>query len=401
MTERNKMNHLKFRDPLLASILGFALFARLVFLMVYPDVYFPDATSYKQMGDQIFAGKKIVNDIYMPLYPIWAYLTGGGLTQKLADITISTGIVFLIYKLSFTLFDNRLTSLVASTIAAIYPLFLFNAITGLTETSFTFLLLIAFWFLYLDRFLVGVVVLVLATLIRPTLDIFNPILIIIFTLFVHSKGWKQLIKNLGIYFVVYAILMSPWWIHQYKKYGRFVHLNLGDGIVIYAGNNPLNQSGGGTNSEEIDLSLFNKIKDPLLRNKALKQAAVDYIVQNPGHFIYMAGVKFIRFWRLYPYVQGYQQWYVMLTSILSYGVVLVLAIGFLIKNLKKYQLYLLPIFGLIAYLSLVHMITVGSIRYRFPLEPFLIIFAARFLINKYENTYLIKKLNDKISFTEK
>jgi len=48
---------------------------------------------------------------------------------------------------------------------------------------------------------------------------------------------------------------------------------------------------------------------------------------------------------------------------------------------------LTPIFALFGYLTLVHMVTIGSIRYRFPLEPFLIIFAGYFFVDilkKYE-----------------
>ena len=400
MDEQNSIVHTRHSDRWLTSILGLALLARLIFLAVYPDVYFPDATSYAHMGEQIFSGKKIINDIYMPLYPVWAHLTGGGLTQKLADIFLSTVTVFLVYQLSFSLFGNRLTSLTASAIATVYPLFLFNAVTGLTETCYTFLLLMAFWYLYRGKFPPGAIALVLAVLIRPTLDLLNPILIIIFTLFVHRSGWKQLSKNLGIYFIVYAILMSPWWIHQYKKYGSFVRLNLGDGVALYAGNNPLNKSGGGTRPEDVDLTPFYIIQDPLERNKALKEAAFDYIVENPGNFIYMAGVKFIRFWRLYPYVKDYQQWHVILTSILTYGFVLICAIGFALQKSKKCKLPLLPIFATIAYLTLVHMITVGSIRYRFPLEPLLIIFAAQFLILKYENSSLAKRLREKVSLND-
>ena len=31
--------------------------------------------------------------------------------------------------------------------------------------------------------------------------------------------------------------MTPWWVHNYKKYDHFVRLSLGDGIAFYVGNN--------------------------------------------------------------------------------------------------------------------------------------------------------------------
>ncbi len=183
--------------------------------------------------------------------------------------------------------------------------------------------------------------------------------------------------------------MSPWWVHQYNKYGEFVRLNLGDGIVLYSGNNPLNKTGGGVGREngdnDMDLSQFNNIKNPIHRNESMKKEALSYIVSNPGRFIELAGLKFVRFWRLWPHTKYYQQWYVIAASILSYGLVLFLAIGFLLRNSKKYFKKTMPILALFGYLTLVHMVTIGSIRYRFPLEPFLIIFASYFLTDVIKN----------------
>jgi 4-amino-4-deoxy-L-arabinose transferase-like glycosyltransferase len=387
------------RDPWLESILLCALVARLIFFMVYPDVFFPDTIGFQRIGQQIFSGQIISNDIYMPLYPIWVQLMGGGFTLKLADILLSTGMVFLIYKLSFALFSNRLTSLVAAVITAFYPHFLFYAVTGLTETAFTFLLVAAFWVLYRGNIYLGSVLLVSALLVRPSLDFLNPLLIIIFTFFVHRSGWKTSLKHLAAYIMIYGILMTPWWMHQYKKYDTFIRLNLGDGVVLYAGNNPLNRTGGGIGGKDkdVDHGQFSYIKDPVELNNFKRQLAIDYILDNPTHFVKMAGVKFMRFWRLYPFASQYQQWHVILTSLLSYGVVLFLATGLLICNGKKYFLRLLPILGLIVYLTLVHVITIGSIRYRFPLEPFLIIFAAHFVATVGENTNLVRKLKEKIA----
>jgi hypothetical protein len=40
-----------------------------------------------------------------------------------------------------------------------------------------------------------------------------------------------------------------------------------------------------------------------------------------------------------------------------------------------------PIFLLVGFLTAVHMVTIGSIRYRLPLEPFLLVIAARAAAN--------------------
>jgi hypothetical protein len=83
---------------------------------------------------------------------------------------------------------------------------------------------------------------------------------------------------------------------------------------------------------------------------------------------------------------------------LSYGLVLFLAIGFVFRNAKKYFREVIPIFTLIGYLTLVHMVTIGSIRYRFPLEPFLIIFASYFFVDILKKYDWLNWIKDKVIY---
>jgi len=57
-------------------------------------------------------------------------------------------------------------------------------------------------------------------------------------------------------------------------------------------------------------------------------------------------------------------------------VVLILSLIYLITHIRDHLKRVGPILILITYLSLVHMVLIASIRYRFPIEPFLIIFAS-------------------------
>ena len=389
-----------FKDPLLVCLLAFSFLVRLLFLIVFPELDFPDARAYQTIGKEIFSGELITNDIYMPLYPILTYMTGGGVMQNIVDIIFSVTMVGVIYCLSTELFNNRISAIVAVVISSVYPHFLFYAIAGLTETFYTLLLLSSFFFFYKEKYLIAIFTLVLLILVRPSLDLLNPFLVIIFTFFVFRRGYIKSIKQALIYIFIYIVLMSPWWIHQHQKYGEFVRLNLGDGIVLYSGNNPLNITGGGVGRDagpsDMNLSTFSDIVNPVERNHAMKQAAMNYIVANPGRFIELAGIKFVRFWRLWPHTEFYQQWYTIAASLLSYGVVLLLSIGFILRNSKEHFRRLLPIYALFGYLTLVHMVTIGSIRYRFPLEPFLIIFASQFLVSLLRNRSWFIIIQEKI-----
>ena len=387
-----------FKDRQLIVVLLFALIVRLFFMWIYPDQNFPDAVAYKTIGQEIFSGQIITNNTYMPLYPIWSYITGGGSIQILMDIFISVASVWLVFTLSLLLFENRFSALLSAAISTLYPHFLFYSVSGLTEVFYTFLLLFSFLLFYRKKFIMAIIISVLAILVRPTLDLLNPILIVLFIGFVHASGWRSVVKYLGIYFITYVVLLSPWWMHQYQKYGEFIRLNLADGIVLYSGNNPLNKTGGGIVGTDVDMSSFDNEKNPVIRNNKMKTAAIEYIVSNPGHFIELAGLKFSRFWRLWPHTQHYQQWYVVAASLLSYGVILFLAIGFVFRNAGMYLRRIAPIFVLFGYLTLVHMVTIGSIRYRFPLEPFLIIFSGYFFVDILKKYKLLNCVKNKKSY---
>jgi hypothetical protein len=386
------------KNKWLSGILLLALVLRLLIFFLYPDQNFPDARAYRTMGYQIFNGEMISNHIYMPLYPIITYIAGSINTQILIDIFLSTAMVLAVYMLSMELFNNKIGALIAAFTTALYPHFIFYSLSGLTETSFTLMLLVSFLFFYKEKTLFAIFFLALAILIRPSLDLINPILVFIFSFFVFKLGYLQSLKRVSIYILIYVLLMSPWWIYQYDKYGEFVRLTLADGVVLYSGNNPMNITGGGVGNKsgrsDVDLRKFNNISDPIKRNDTMKQEAVKYIVDKPVHFIKMAAVKFARFWRLWPFTEHYQQWYIVASSLLSYGVVLALSIGFVFRNAQENFIKLLPIFALITYLTLVHMVTIGSIRYRLPLEPFLIIFASHFFVDFGKKTLFFHKIKN-------
>jgi hypothetical protein len=223
------------------------------------------------------------------------------------------------------------------------------------------------------------VALVASILVRPSLDFLAPVLIVLFALAVHRAGWRAAALKLGQYALIYLVLVAPWWLHNEIKYGRFVRLSLGDGIVMYLGNNPANKTGGGVcNERYCDHDGKHpawQIRDPIEKNRALFQAGVDYILAEPGHFVAMAGVKFLRFWRLWPYDEGYRTPLIIALSLLSYAPVLLLAGIFVVRRGASDGRRLSPILLYVAFLTAVHVITIASVRYRLPLEPFLIVLA--------------------------
>lgn len=355
-----------------------ALIIRLAALIIIPDLNFPDANTYRMAGAALFSGHDF-SDKVMPLYPIIAYLTGSSWILKIFDCILSALTVILIYKISFQLFERRVAAILAGASAAIYPYFIFYSISGLTETSFVFLLCLAFYLFYRKLNFLACLVSAISLLIRPANDLLNPLLILTFIVFVHHGSWKTALKWLLVYAVIYCVILTPWWAYNYHRYHTFVRTNLGSGIVVYAGNNPMNHSGGGIGDIDVNGNIFETIKNPVKRNQAMIKAGIHYALSHPWHIVKLDGIKFLRFWRLYPYAPEYKTTSTIIISLLSYGVMLALCLIYLFRHFKHDWKKISPMLLLTLSLMIGCMLTIASIRYRFPIEPFIIILGCKTL----------------------
>lgn len=365
-------------DRAFVAILVLALVARVVAAVALPDqaLQLPDATAFRDAAFNFLKDWQLHDPFRMPLYPMLIAITQGGAVQTAADIAIATCAVALIYLLALEVMKDRAIAILAGLAAALYPPFVFFAVVGLSETMFLTLVLAAFYGWYRGQFALAAVAAVLAILTRPILDLAAIFFVLYFSLVMHRKPLSGALRNLAMYGLIYCALMAPWWAHNYAAYGTFVQFNLAFGTVLYAGNNPMNTSGGGNIGEDYDLSAFEAIKDPITYDRALRDAAVKYIAENPVHFVKMAAVKFWRMWRLWPYHESYSNWAYLLGIVASFAPVCLFALIYLIGWGRFELLRISPLLLFIAYYTGIHMLLFGTIRFRLPFEPYLLIFAA-------------------------
>jgi 4-amino-4-deoxy-L-arabinose transferase-like glycosyltransferase len=384
----------KNERAIIFGILGLAVALRVVAAIAIPDQSHAlvDAVAYRDSAALLLKNWQMSNLYQMPLYPLLIAITGPGIAQLVADIVLSVISVWLVYALTGELFADAYSRIFACAAAACYPPLVFFAVVGLSETLFITLVLAAFLYWYRGRFTLAAFFAVLAVLTRPVFDLFAPLLVLVFALVVHRLPVRKALQHLGVYFLVYCALMTPWWFHNYRAYGSFVRLTPGAGVAFYAGNNSLNHSGGGNLGVDYDLSAFADITDPIERDRALRNAAIDYVVHNPHRFLELAALKFFRIWEIVPVNAAYRSPGIIILSIASFVPLLVLAgLGLLVRRHNLRQLSPILLFGL-CYV-LVHMILVGTIRYRLPLEPFLIVFAGAGL------SYLLQTLRPTLAIS--
>jgi 4-amino-4-deoxy-L-arabinose transferase-like glycosyltransferase len=362
--------------------------------IILPDqsATLPDAVAHRDAGTSLWATGQLGTPFHMPLYPALVGVLGPGWRQLAIDISLSTATIWLLYELTKLVFDQR-TGLIAAGIAALYPHFIFFSVAGLTETLFMALLVAAYVAWYRGLNVLAAVFAVLAILTRPILDVLAPILVLYFSLAIHKQPIAAAARNLVIYAGIYYGLMAPWWLHNYQAYGTFVRLNLGGGLALLSGNNPGNQTGG------IDINLgaasarFQSITDPVERDRAMQQAAIEYIKSDPQRFMAQAVLKLARFRRPWPHTESYRSQIYVLAALFSFVPVTLLAAASLVLCSRVQLVHAVPLLLFIAYLTAAHTVFPGSIRYRLPLEPFLVVLAAaaaaeflRRLQMRYANT---------------
>jgi hypothetical protein len=363
----------------LSIIILVALIVRLLAIPFIPDGLLPDSTAYQKIAAEIWAGNLISNDATMPLYPLLIAIFGGA-KQAHVYIGVIFGVISVVLVGAFarTLFEDSKVGLVAAWMMSIYPMAIFYGAVGLTESVFVPLVLGAFFALHKNRLVWASTLFTLSILTRPTMDVFAPIVILWNSLFIRKKGVFLAFRDLMVYGVLYALIMSPWWYHNLKKYDHFVRLNQSLGAVFYAGNNLLNLSGGGIQGIDYDFKNVDGFNDRISsdeKGRLLQDAAIKYILEDPKRFFEMALVKFFRFWRLTPYAPMVKQNSSALITTVSLAPIIIFAIVTLIIRRKMFK-HFTPILWFVVYLTMIHMVTLASIRYRYPLEPLLIMIAA-------------------------
>jgi hypothetical protein len=364
----------------LSIIMLVALVVRLFALPFIPEGLLPDNSSYQATATEISAGVFISSDDTLPLYPLSLVLFGGEKQEHLY-IGMMFGLisVVLVWAFARTLFGDRKVGVVAAWMMSIYPMAIFYGAVGLSESVFVPLILGAFLALHKNRLVWASTLFVLSILTRPVMDVFAPIVIFWNALFIRKKGFFLSFRDLMIYGILYALIMSPWWYHNLNKYDHFVRLTeTGFGVVLYAGNNPINMSGGGIYGIDYDLKNvegFHDTHSATKKERLLRDAAIKYIRQDPKRFFEMALVKFFRLWRLTPYAPSVKQSSLALITTMSLLPLIFFAFITLITRREMFM-YITPILGFVVYLTMIHMITLASIRYRYPLEPLLIVIAA-------------------------
>jgi hypothetical protein len=295
------------------------------------------------------------------------------------------------------IFKNKQISLLSAGIICIYPFFLFYQGLLLSETLFNTLLLCGITSAYAWqlsgtsinwRFFLALTFFGLATYTKGSLTLLPPI-ILLSMLFIKKVTLKDFFKIFVLSFSFYFLILSPWWIRNYLIFQEFIPLTTSSSFNLYLGNNSNNFLGGnsGDDADPQFISMVNALPNELDKSRIYKEVAYAFIKDNPERFINLSTLKFFRFWNVIPNAESYNTGYFKYVSIISFGPVLFFSLLGILIN-RSFFKNLIPIYILIIYFTLLHTITIASLRYRLPIEPFLILLSSAAFINIFNNPYI-------------
>ncbi|HEX2826110.1 MAG TPA: hypothetical protein VHP37_07175 [Burkholderiales bacterium] len=282
------------------------------------------------------------------------------------------------------LFAPRAAGTLAFAGVLVYPMFVAFQTLLLSETLFMTLLTAAMRWLYVwaeeparySRLAAYAALMAAATYAKPSLTWLPLVLPLLFARR-PSHSWREAARIVAVAATVYCAALSPWWIRNALILGEPVWFTTGSASNLYLGNNRANTTAGVDWNSDVEQPFTDETEKlpEVRRDRRYHARAVEYIVAEPGRFVHDAGRKLVRFWNVFPNYELFRQGPYRFVVAASYGPALLLALCAVWLYRREWR-RLLPIYALFAYFTLVHTVTIASLRYRLPLEVFLVVFAA-------------------------
>ena len=357
----------------------------------------PDQREYVSLARNLLHGQGLqfldtrfndsVRAFRTPGYPLFVAACGGGVRAvRVAQALLDTSTVLAVFLLARTFVPGRVGPLVAAIAVAFNPYLIYFAGLLLSETLFTAML--AWGMLVLVKgcqrrtrqesllWILGGVLLGLAVLVRPS-AVALPVLLGLLSVFLNraartayqphvgDRSARRVPPSLAMILVTIGCLL-PWAVRNRVVLGRWIWLDTNSGFTLYDGYNP--DATGASDQTFVERLPELQVLDEVQRDRYLSQAASDYAGGHPGRVWELAGAKLARMWSPAPLSEQYGRTALRLAA-LAYSLpfdALVL-LGLLWGGMPgRARVFLITP---AVYFSIIHALTVGSLRYRVPVEP--------------------------------
>lgn len=369
----------------------------------------PDQREYLSLAQNLLHGRGLqfidprfneaVKAFRTPGYPMFIAACGANVRiVRIVQALLDACTVLAIDLLARRLLRARFAPLLAAAIVAVNPFLIYFTGLLLSETLFTAMLAWAMVLLVYGNggrgrwratllWLAGGLLLSLSVLVRPS-AVALPVVLGLVSIFLNTHrevSYKELSPSEpdrrarlafppGLTMVLLTLLcLLPWAVRNRVELGHWIWLDANSGFTLYDGYNP--DATGASDQSFVHRIPELQALDEVGRDEHLKQEAIEYARSHPGQVMTLAGAKLARTWSPVPLSREYGRPALRLVA-MAYSVpfdALVL-VGLLWGRMPRSVKVLLITPAV--YFSIIHALTVGSLRYRVPVEPLLAVIAA-------------------------
>jgi 4-amino-4-deoxy-L-arabinose transferase-like glycosyltransferase len=365
-------------------LLSAALLLRLGWVAIQqadPDPRLGDQAEYLQLGRNLLAAHELKfhdprfdQDLYAyrtPGYPVLVAACGGNVRAvRIVQAVLDTSNVLAIYLLARRYLAPG-SSLAAAALVAFNPFLIYFTALILSETLFTALLAWGMYLLAVRRrwqTLAGIALLALSVHVRPSA-------LGLVVLLAAAAGWqcshRTGIRNGLLAALATLALLLPWGYRNthHPKVMSWIFTTTNSGITTYDGFHDRATGASDQAGFLAEMQTLLSRMDEVERDDYLSQRAHEWIRSHPGSSLALMANKIARTWSPVPLSKEYGRSRLYVAAGLLYSLpfdVLVLLglwkCGFP-KTAKVFLL--LPAI----YFTVIHGLSVGSLRYRVPVEP--------------------------------
>lgn len=316
-----------------------------------------------------------------PGYPLLVAILNGDLRAiRIAQALIDTSTVLAVFLLAGR-WLARPGALLVSAIVALNPFLVYFCGLILSETLFTAMLAWGMTLLILRteaasavRFprgvawFAGLAILALSILVRPS-AIGLPLLLSVVAAFVnrdrklpYDRRWMPPVGTLAL--LVTLIVLLPWAWRNYRVVGAWVFTTTNGGITLYDGLHP--DATGASDQRFVRSMPQLRGMNEVARSSYLADAAWRFVREHPRRALELAGIKIARTWSPVPLSAEYGRDRRTLVAAAVYMIPLYVAVVlglWFAPASRSIKVYLM---APAVYFTIVHAVSVGSLRYRIP-----------------------------------
>lgn len=307
------------------------------------------------------------------------------LAAKIANAALGTATLYFVYRIAGKIFDLR-TARITVFLLSFYPYLVAYTADLLSETALTFILSAAILAVvrtaekpsWRNMVLSGVLIGCAGLTKSVTLPFFALACVWL---------WRRTGRfRTGLLVGAAALItIAPWSMRNYFHYDKSYVMPVSTPWFSLYGSSCdealLDESTGevdkGPGAKQIDQFLppdWNYVAGLPLpeRDRYCREKALGWIQRNPGKFSWLLYRRFLHFWRLYPVIAyPHEKAAAMATS----GIYIPLAVTGFFLSLRAFRKTSL-LLALFAAYTAVHLFFAVTLRYRVPIDPYVVMFAA-------------------------